>query len=103
LNGVPHLSILDGWWCEGYNGKNGWAFESEKDARNPDASDSAAIYDILENQVIPLYYSAGGQGVPHEWVRIMKESIKSCAHRFSARRMVKDYIERLYARAVKEF
>lgn len=103
LNGVPHLSILDGWWCEGYNGKNGWAFESDKNAPNPDASDSAAIYDILENQVIPVYYSAGGQGVPREWVRIMKESIKSCAHRFSARRMIKDYIDQLYARAVREF
>ena len=96
LNGVPHLSILDGWWVEGYNGKNGWAFEGTGD----DRGDAGRIYDLLEREIIPLYYRVDERGIPRDWVRVMKEAIKSNAARFSARRMVKEYCERFYRKAL---
>src|SRR4030066_1578139 len=96
LNGVPHLSILDGWWIEGFNGKNGWAFEGGDDVK-----DAEAIYTILENEVIPLYYKVDDDGIPHEWVKIMKEAIKTTAPLFSARRMVKEYATKFYQKALK--
>jgi starch phosphorylase len=97
LNGVPQLSILDGWWIEGYNGKNGWAFEGS----GSDEKDAGAIYDLLEHKIIPLYYKQDEDGVPHEWVKVMKESVKSVGAAFSARRMVKEYAERFYKNALK--
>jgi glycogen phosphorylase len=106
LNGVPQLSILDGWWVEGFNGKNGWAIDGREDIRNRDDGDAAAIYDLLEKQIIPLYYSALEDGIPHDWVRVMKETIRSNAPRFSTRRMVKEYLDRFYApalRAIKDW
>jgi starch phosphorylase len=96
LNGVPQLSILDGWWIEGFNGKNGWAFSggaNEKDAE--------AIYNLLESEIIPLYYKLDDNGIPHKWVKVMKEAIKSTAPVFSARRMVKEYVLKFYQTAVK--
>ncbi|MDD2389180.1 MAG: alpha-glucan family phosphorylase [Desulfobacterales bacterium] len=100
LNGVPHLSICDGWWMEGYNGKNGWSFGSKSDDKDRDKADAEALYDLLENRIIPMYYKVSEKGIRHEWVRVMKESIKSCAPQFSSRRMVKEYIEKFYARAM---
>jgi len=97
LNGVPHLSILDGWWIEGFNGKNGWAFEGTGD----DGRDAGQIYDLLESEIIPSYYRVDERGVPHDWVRVMKEAIKSTAARFSARRMVKEYAEGFYKKALR--
>ena len=102
LNGVPHLSVLDGWWVEGFNGKNGWAFGQEAVSGNRDQADAEAIYQILEKEIIPLYYTVSDDGIPHGWVKVMKESIKSNAPRFSARRMVKEYIEKFYIKALKE-
>jgi starch phosphorylase len=102
LNGVPHLSIMDGWWMEGFNGKNGWAFGQKEVSGNREQADAEAIYEILEKEIIPLYYAVSDDGIPHGWVKVMKESIKSNAPRFSARRMVKEYIERFYAKALKE-
>jgi alpha-glucan phosphorylase-like protein len=102
LNGVPHLSIMDGWWMEGFNGKNGWAFGQEAVNGNRDQTDAEAIYRILEEEVIPLYYKVSDEGIPHKWVKIMKECIKSNAPRFSARRMVKEYIQKSYAEALKK-
>ena len=97
LNGVVNLSILDGWWTEGYNGKNGWAFGSEAGAGSGrDAADATAIYNLLEKEVIPLYYNRSIDDIPHGWVKMMKESIKSNGPRFSARRMVKEYVIRYY-------
>jgi len=101
LNGVPHLSIMDGWWIEGFTGKNGWAFGQEEVKGNRDPADAEAIYRIIEEELIPLYYKVSDQGVAHGWVKVMKESIKSNASRFSARRMVKEYIEKFYVRALK--
>ena len=100
LNGVPHLSILDGWWIEGFNGKNGWAFGHEHSAEDRDRADAAALYDLLEKEIIPLYYRPSEDGIPCDWVRVMKESIKSNGAAFSARRMVKEYINKFYAPAL---
>jgi starch phosphorylase len=88
LNGVPNLSILDGWWIEGFNGKNGWAFGQEGAEGNRDKEDAEAIYRTLEKEILPLYYTISEDGVPHGWVKLMKEAIKSNAAKFSARRMV---------------
>jgi alpha-glucan phosphorylase-like protein len=97
LNGVPNLIIMDGWWVEGFNGKNGWAFGEGTADSDRDKQDAEAIYQILEKEIIPLYDKVSDDGIPHEWVKVMKESVKSNAPRFSARRMVKEYVERCYA------
>jgi starch phosphorylase len=102
LNGVPQISIMDGWWVEGFNGKNGWAFGQDGYLENRDQEDADALYKVLEEEVIPLYYEVSDDGVPHEWVKLMKETIKSSAPRFSARRMVKEYMHKFYANALKE-
>jgi glycogen phosphorylase len=102
LNGVPHLSILDGWWWEGFNGKNGWAIEHEETSANPDSSDAEKIYRALEEEIIPLYYKMYDSGVPHDWVKVMKASMKSSAAGFSARRMVKQYIEKFYSKSIQK-
>ncbi|MBU4258515.1 MAG: alpha-glucan family phosphorylase [Proteobacteria bacterium] len=101
LNGVPHLSIRDGWWLEGYNGENGWVFNHEESEGNEDQKDAEAIYQILEDNIIPLYYKYSDDGIPDDWVRIMKNSIKSNAAKFSTRRMVKEYINKFYIKELK--
>jgi starch phosphorylase len=103
LNGVPQLSIMDGWWVEGFNGKNGWAFSHKEVDGKRDSADAAEIYRILEEEVIPMYYNVSDDGVPQEWVKVMKNSIKSNAAKFSARRMVKEYIEKFYAKGLENF
>jgi len=102
LNGVPHLSIMDGWWREGFNGKNGWTFGQEVSGGRWDQPDAEAIYRILEGEIIPLYYKVSDNGTPHDWVKIMKESVKSNGPRFSAKRMVKEYIQKFYIKALKD-
>ncbi len=102
LNGVPNLSILDGWWQEGYNGKNGWAFGEESSGTERDSVDAAAIYRLLEEEIIPLYYKSQNHEISHGWVAMMKESIKVCGSRFSARRMVRDYISKFYFKALQK-
>jgi starch phosphorylase len=101
LNGVPHLSIMDGWWMEAYNGENGWAFEHEEVEGNRDGPDADKIYRILEEEIIPRYYNEWEDGIPLDWVSVMRETIKSNAARFSARRMVKEYIEKFYSTALR--
>lgn len=96
LNGVLHLSILDGWWIEGFNGKNGWAFEETDDSH-----DAEAIYKILEEEVVPMYYDLDDDGIPHNWVKTMKKTIKSIAPCFSSRRMVKEYATKFYQKSLK--
>ncbi|MEK7745741.1 MAG: alpha-glucan family phosphorylase [Elusimicrobiota bacterium] len=98
VNGVPNLSVLDGWWEEGYNRENGWA-PSVPENTPPEARDEAdaqAIYDLLEEKIIPLYYDHAPNGVPLGWVRVMKEAIRTVAPAFCAARMVKEYADRLY-------
>jgi glycogen phosphorylase len=97
LNGLPNCSILDGWWAEGYNGKNGWAIGEKREYDNDDErdkADSQSLYALLEGQIVPTYYDRGPDGIPHGWVALMKEAIRTCAPTFSMRRMVKEYITR---------
>lgn len=101
LNGIPNLSVLDGWWVEGYNGANGWAFgdgDDLKDHEAQDVRDSEALYTLLEDEIIPLYYARDRDNTPRGWVEIMREAIKSNAPRFSTKRMVKEYAA-LYMKA----
>jgi glycogen phosphorylase len=99
INGVPQLSILDGWWAEGYNGRNGWAFQGAS-GEERDRKDAEAIYSLLENEIVPRYYLLDYKGFPREWVRIMKDTIKSAGPIFNSRRMVKEYVERFYHHAL---
>jgi starch phosphorylase len=98
MNGVLNFSILDGWWIEGYNGKNGFAIggtdvESEAEM---DAEDGESLYDTLENKLIPAFYSRGSDGLPSEWITMMKNSIATLTPQFSSDRMVRDYLDRIY-------
>jgi starch phosphorylase len=105
INGVPHLSIGDGWWAEGYNGSNGWLIDGGASSDDPAAQDDAdagALYRLLEEQVVPTFYQRDQRGIPHAWLRIVKESIRTVAPRFSALRMVKQYVEEMYAPAAEE-
>jgi starch phosphorylase len=104
LNGLPNCSILDGWWEEGYNGKNGWAIGERREYQDDttrDDADAAALYAILENDVVPLYYEQGADSVPHSWIQVMKEAIRTVAPAFSMGRMVKEYVEQLYIPALR--
>jgi starch phosphorylase len=99
LNGQPNCSILDGWWAEGYNGKNGWAIGEKReyhDQNMQDEADSLSLYSLLEGEIIPAYYDRGADGIPHRWIAFMKEAIRTCVPTFSMRRMVKDYTMRFY-------
>jgi starch phosphorylase len=103
-NGVLHLSILDGWWYEGFNGANGWAIHNEADplldTPTRDKEDADDLYRLLQEKVIPLYYDRDINGVPSQWVKMIKETIRSNLPPFSARRMVKEYTEQLYLSAM---
>jgi starch phosphorylase len=101
LNGGLNLSILDGWWAEGYNGKNGWAFGldwGDGDHAAQDNYDAVALYQALQDEVVPLYYERDREGIPHGWVTMMKEAIASIAPAFSTHRMVVDYATKAYFR-----
>ncbi len=100
VNGVPQLSILDGWWIEGYNGENGWAIKAAEGG-NEDEKDADSIYELLENRIVPLYYSFDEHGCPKGWVRMMKAAMRSVGPAFSARRMVREYTEKFYRPALK--
>jgi starch phosphorylase len=105
VNGVLHLSIRDGWWHEGYNGANGWSINDEIEASEPmteDKSDAEALYRLLEEKIVPLYYQRDRDGVPHGWLHMIKQAIRSIGPRFSARRMLKQYIEQMYIPATRE-
>jgi starch phosphorylase len=99
INGVLNLSVPDGWWLEAYNGNNGWSIgDSTLKANNDeeDKSDAENLYRLLEDEIAPLYYNRNRNGVPQEWLVMSKESIKSIVPRFSSRRMLKEYCERMY-------
>ena len=105
LNGVLNFSILDGWWREGYNGKNGWAIgENTPDDVDPaeqDRLDALSFYDILENEIVPLYYDQrSADNMPADWIGRMKENIRTLAGEFSTRRMLKQYMSELYEPAI---
>ena len=100
LNGAPNFSVLDGWWPEAYDGKNGWAIGEEKEyasEEEQDFADAESLYSILENSLVPLFYDRDEGGVPSGWVATMKETIATVAPTFSTQRMVQDYVHKLYA------
>jgi len=99
LNGGLNLSVLDGWWNEAYNGRNGFAIGHGGMHSDPNVQyqrDAECLYEILEREVIPLYYERDISGIPHQWVKRMKKAFQSLGWRFNADRMVKDYVEHLY-------
>ena len=99
VNGVINFSVLDGWWAEGYNQKNGWAIGTNAEYENYDIQDnfdSQSIYDTLENKVVPMYYDKDENGISEKWMETMKNSIVSTGGRFSTSRMLVDYINELY-------
>ena len=105
FNGVLNLSILDGWWAEAYNGRNGWAIQARGEARDQahgDWMDAAALYTVLEQEVVPMFYERGRDYIPHDWVSMMREAIRTVGPQFSTRRMVKEYTDRYYVPALRE-
>ncbi len=99
VNGVINFSVLDGWWAEGYNSKNGWYIGINDEYENnevQDKADSDDIYTTLENKILPTYYDRNKENIPEKWVKIMKNSIISTGGRFSTSRMLVDYVEKLY-------
>ena len=104
LNGVLNFSVLDGWWREGYNGQNGWAIGRDIDLDNPeeqDQEDAMSLYERLEKEIVPLYYlTRSSDQLPGDWISRMKESIRTIGPQFCTRRMLKEYIDRLYIPAV---
>lgn len=103
INGVLNCSVLDGWWREGYNGKNGWAIGSDLDEysseREQDDTDFESLYEVLENEIVPLYYERDESNIPYGWLRRVKESICSIGPTFSTRRMLKEYTTEMYVPA----
>ncbi len=99
MNGAPNFSVLDGWWREGWDGKNGWAIGEERAYANTDEQDledSLSFYDTLEGQIVPLFYDRNDEGIPAGWLEVVKASIASLSPRFSMHRQVKDYTNLLY-------
>jgi len=101
LNAVPQLSTLDGWWVEGYTGLNGWAIPLSSGSQDPDADDAARLYEILENEIVPLFYERDSDGLPREWLRRMKHALYEAGAHFTAGRMVRQYSKDFYAPALR--
>jgi glycogen phosphorylase len=100
INGIPNLSVRDGWWEEGYNGTNGWAIGGGPEmAFSPeqDKADSESIYRLLEEEIVPSYYRQDRAGVPHEWIKVVKQAMSSVMPNFCSARMVKEYTSKMYA------
>ena len=98
-NGVPNISVLDGWWDEGFEGDNGWAIggrEQSPDEAAQDWADAQDLYRLLEEELIPQYYDREATGVPTRWTNVMRRSMESALWRFSTTRMLQEYTERLY-------
>lgn len=104
LNGVMNFSVLDGWWVEGFNPNAGWALDQKRVYDNQefqDALDVETIYQTLENEIIPMFYSRNEKGVPVEWVQRIKTTIADIAPTFTTKRMMDDYIDRFYTKLQK--
>src|SRR5208283_1970225 len=103
MNGTLNLSVLDGWWDEAYSTHIGWAIgrgEEYEDHALQDEVESKALYDLLEREIIPLFYTRGMDGLPRDWIRRMKESMREVGKRFSSHRMLLEYTGTFYAPAV---
>ncbi len=98
-NGGLNLSILDGWWPEAYDGTNGWAIGDRRIYGNQDYQDfmeAQSLYELLEKEIIPMYYDRGQDGLPRRWITMMKSSMQTCCPVFNSNRMVSEYLERFY-------
>ncbi|TXJ52648.1 glycosyltransferase family 1 protein [Brachyspira aalborgi] len=105
-NGGLNFSILDGWWDEAYDGQNGWAIgnrEEYTDLEYQDEVESNALYNVLENEIIPLYYERGRDDIPRQWVTAMKWSMQTVCPQFSTNRMVADYFNKFYTNASRRY
>ena len=105
INGIPSVSILDGWWDEGFNGSNGWAIgdrQPDGDEGQQDAADAAELYRLLEDEILPRFFERDGRGLPARWLAIMRASIAGALWQFSTARMLTEYVDRLYLPAVRE-
>jgi starch phosphorylase len=100
LGGGLQLSVLDGWWAEAYDGANGWAIDGSEhaDAGAQDWRDANTLFDLLEQQVVPMFHERDADGVPLRWVEMMRRSLMTNGPRFSATRMVREYLQRIYTR-----
>jgi len=106
INGAINLSVLDGWWGEGYDGKNGWAIKPAADGLDPsqrDADEARTLYELLQDSVIPMYYRNTSLGYSPEWVAMAKQSIASIMPRFNMQRMVTEYADKFYSRAAEQW
>jgi starch phosphorylase len=105
INGVVNLSVLDGWWGEGYDGTNGWAIKPAAaglDEASRNREEARTLYEILQDHVIPLYYQRTSAGYSPEWVKLAKRSISSLLPRFNSTRMVGEYVANCYLPAVQQ-
>lgn len=99
MNGIPSISILDGWWDEAFNGRNGWAIggrETLEDEATQDEIDAAELYRLLEEEVVPRFYARDAEGMPGDWIATMREAIDAAIWQFSTARMLGEYVERMY-------
>src|SRR5207237_10736473 len=105
INVVSNLSVLDGWWGEGYCGDNGWAIKPTEDTveeERRDREEARTLYEILQDQVVPLYYRRDASGTPAQWIRMAKRSIAQILPRFNADRMVSEYAAKFYQVAARQ-
>jgi len=105
MNGVINCSVLDGWWDEGYNGRNGWAIggrDTSSDEGAQDWADAQDLYRLLETEIVPAYYERDKADLPLRWLEYMKESMASTIWQFSTSRMLEEYVEKLYLPAATQ-
>lgn len=106
MNGVVNLSVLDGWWLEGYREGAGWALTEKRTYQNQayqDALDAATIYSLLENEILPLYYARNNKGFSTGWVKVIKNSIAQIAPHYTMKRQLDDYFNKFYNRQAARF
>ena len=106
MNGVVNLSVLDGWWLEGYREGAGWALTEKRTYQNPghqDQLDAATIYSLLENEIIPMFYNKNKKGYSEEWIQVIKKSIATIAPHYTMKRQLDDYYDRFYCKEAARF
>ena len=106
MNGVVNLSVLDGWWVEGYREGAGWALKQERTYQNQgyqDQLDAATIYSLLENEILPLYYNRNAQGFSEGWIKTIKNSIATIAPHYTMKRQLDDYYDKFYSKEAANF
>lgn len=106
MNGVVNLSVLDGWWVEGYREGAGWALKQERTYQNQgyqDQLDAATIYSLLENEILPLYYNRNAQGFSEGWIKTIKNSIATIAPHYTMKRQLDDYYDKFYIKEAANF